>query len=211
MYKNFLKRFFDILLSGLALLVLSPILLIVAILVRIKLGSPIIFKQKRPGLLGEVFELYKFRSMTDARDKNGNLLSDENRSTKFGSFLRSTSLDELPELVNILKGDMAIVGPRPLLPEYLPFYNHTEMHRHDVRPGLTGLAQINGRSYLTWEQIFQYDLEYVNHVSFANDVKIIARTVLKVVKREDIADTNGISNAEKQVHKPLNVERNSNG
>lgn len=208
-YEKYIKRPLDCILSGVALVLLSPILGIIAILVRCKLGSPVLFTQNRPGMNEEIFKLYKFRSMTDDRDKIGNLLPDYKRSTKFGKILRSTSLDELPELINIFKGDMAIVGPRPLLPEYLPYYDENEKHRHDVRPGLTGEAQINGRSFLTWEQIFQYDLDYVNNVSFSNDCNIIVKTVLKVLNREDIADTSNSSSEtlDKRVHKPLNVER----
>lgn len=189
-YEKYIKRLLDIVLSGGALLVLWPVLLITAILVRTKLGSPVIFCQERPGKNEKIFKLYKFRSMTDQRDNNGNLLPDEVRLTKFGKLLRSTSLDELPELWNILKGDMSIVGPRPLLVSYLPYYTEEEKHRHDVRPGLTGLAQVNGRNNLTWEQKFAYDLEYVRHVSLANDVKILFMTVVKVFARADIqADT----------------------
>ncbi len=187
MYKKFFKRFLDILISLISLIILSPIMLIVAILVRIKLGSPIIFKQERPGKNEKIFKLYKFRSMSDKKDENGNLLPDTKRLTKFGKILRSTSLDELPELVNILKGDMSLIGPRPLLVRYLPFYTQEERHRHDVRPGLTGLAQINGRNNLTWEQRFEYDLKYVNNVTFINDLKILFKTFFKVLKREDIA------------------------
>lgn len=185
-YEKYIKRLLDIVLSGGALLVLSPVLLITALLVRVKLGSPVIFCQPRPGKDEKIFNLYKFRSMTDARDENGQLLPDEIRLTKFGKLLRSTSLDELPELWNIFKGDMSIVGPRPLLVEYLPYYTEEEKLRHDVRPGLTGLAQVNGRNNLTWEQKFAYDLEYVNHLSLVNDVKIIIQTVKKVLVRADI-------------------------
>lgn len=187
MYRHFFKRFFDILLSACALLVLSPVLLIVAVLVRIKLGSPIVFCQERPGKDEKIFKMYKFRSMTDERNADGELLPDEARLTKFGRFLRSTSLDELPELWNILKGDMSIVGPRPLLVKYLPYYTEEERHRHDVRPGLTGLAQVNGRNLLTWEERFAFDLEYVQKSSFTLDVRIIRLTVGKVLRREDIA------------------------
>lgn len=185
-YEKYIKRLMDILLSGCALIVLSPVLLVTAILVRTKLGSPVIFCQERPGKDEKIFRLYKFRSMTDQRDAQGNLLPDEVRLTGFGKLLRSTSLDELPELWNILKGDMSIVGPRPLLVEYLPYYTEDERHRHDVRPGLTGLAQINGRNNLTWEQKFAYDLEYVTSLTFVNDVKIVFRTVLKVFTRADV-------------------------
>ena len=165
MYKHFFKRLIDFILSLIALIILSPILLILAILVRIKLGSPIIFKQKRPGLNEKIFTLYKFRTMTDAKDEHGNLLPDEIRLTKFGKLLRSTSLDELPELFNILKGDMAIVGPRPLLVRYLPLYNDHQKHRHDVRPGFTGWAQCNGRNAITWEEKFDLDVYYFDDVN----------------------------------------------
>ncbi len=162
MYRKFFKRFFDVLLSGCALILLSPVLLIVAVLVRTKLGSPVIFCQERPGKNEKIFKMYKFRSMTDARDENGVLLPDEVRLTRLGRILRSTSLDELPELWNILRGDMSIVGPRPLLVKYLPLYNEEQRHRHDVRPGLTGLAQVNGRNAITWEDRFIYDVRYVS-------------------------------------------------
>ena len=176
MYKHFFKRLIDFILSLIALIVLSPILLIVALLVRTKLGSPIIFKQERPGLNEKIFTLYKFRTMTDAKDKQGNLLPDEIRLTKFGKLLRSTSLDELPELFNILKGDMAIVGPRPLLVRYLPLYNEHQKHRHDVRPGFTGWAQCNGRNAISWEEKFDLDVYYTKHVSLLLDIKIILKT-----------------------------------
>lgn len=186
-YELFIKRPLDCFLSLMALIVLSPIMIITAFFVRIKLGTPVLFKQERPGLNESVFVLYKFRTMTDARDENGKLLSDDIRLTRFGRFLRSTSLDELPELMNILKGDMAIIGPRPLLVEYLSYYTEEEHHRHDVRPGLTGWAQINGRNAInSWEERFKYDLEYVNHISFAMDIKVLFLTVWKVLKRSDI-------------------------
>lgn len=187
MYAKYIKRILDFILSLIALIVLSPVLLVVAILVRIKLGSPIIFKQQRPGKDEKIFTLYKFRTMTDKKDENGNLLPDSERLTKFGKVLRSTSLDELPELVNILKGDMSIVGPRPLLVEYLPLYSEEQKHRHDVRPGLTGLAQVSGRNSLSWEEKFNDDLQYIKHITFFEDVKIIFMTVAKVFKREGIA------------------------
>lgn len=187
LYEKYIKRVLDFLLSLMALIVLSPILLIVAVLVRVKLGSPVIFKQERPGLNGKIFKMYKFRTMTNERDENGELLPDDVRLTKFGKLLRKTSLDELPELANIFKGDMSIVGPRPLLVEYLPYYAPWERHRHDVRPGLTGWAQINGRNNIdNWESRFKLDIEYVNKCSFAFDIKIIFLTVMKVVKRSDI-------------------------
>lgn len=185
-YEKYIKRPQDFCCALAAIIVLSPIMAVTALLVRVKLGSPVIFKQERPGLHGKIFTLYKFRTMTDAKDKNGNLLPDEVRLTKFGKMLRSTSLDELPELLNILRGDMAVVGPRPLLVEYLPYYTKEEKHRHDVRPGLTGLAQINGRNTLTWEEKFSYDIKYVKNISFVNDMKIILKTVEKVFKRSDI-------------------------
>lgn len=190
MYAKYIKRILDFGLSLLALIVLSPILLITAILVKVKLGSPVIFKQQRPGKNEKIFTLYKFRTMTDKKDENGNLLPDAERLTKFGKFLRSTSLDELPELVNILKGDMAIVGPRPLLVEYLPLYNERQKHRHDVRPGLTGLAQISGRNSITWEEKFNDDLEYISKISILEDIKIIFATIGKVFKREGISQEN---------------------
>ena len=187
MYAKYIKRILDFILSLIALIVLSPVLLVVAILVRIKLGSPIIFKQQRPGKDEKIFTLYKFRTMTDKKDENGNLLPDSERLTKFGKVLRSTSLDELPELVNILKGDMSIVGPRPLLVEYLPLYSEEQKHRHDVRPGLTGLAQVSGRNSLSWEEKFNDDLQYIKHITLVEDMKIIFMTVAKVFKREGIA------------------------
>jgi len=187
MYAKYIKRILDLILSLMALIVLMPLMIIIGILVRINLGSPIIFKQKRPGKNEKIFTLYKFRTMTDKRDIDGNLLPDEYRLTKFGKFLRSTSLDELPELINIIKGDMAIVGPRPLLVEYLPYYTEEEKHRHDVRPGLTGLAQVNGRNAISWEEKFLEDLEYIKNISVKNDIKIIFKTVGKVFKRDGIS------------------------
>lgn len=187
MYAKYVKRILDFTLSLLALIVLSPVMIVLYILVRIKLGNPVVFKQMRPGKDEKIFELYKFRTMTDEKDEDGNLLPDEVRLTKFGKFLRSTSLDELPELINIIKGDMAIVGPRPLLVQYLEFYNEEQKHRHDVRPGLTGLAQVSGRNSLTWEEKFKQDIEYINHLTFVNDVKIIFMTIGKVFKREGIS------------------------
>lgn len=186
MYAKYTKRILDLILSLMALIVLMPLMIIIGILVRINLGSPIIFKQKRPGKNEKIFTLYKFRTMTDKRDIDGNLLPDEYRLTKFGKFLRSTSLDELPELINIIKGDMAIVGPRPLLVEYLPYYTEEEKHRHDVRPGLTGLAQVNGRNAISWEEKLKYDTEYIKKISFYSDLKIIFKTIKKTIKREDI-------------------------
>ena len=193
MYKHFFKRLIDFILSLIALIILSPILLILAILVRIKLGSPIIFKQKRPGLNEKIFTLYKFRTMTDAKDEHGNLLPDEIRLTKFGKLLRSTSLDELPELFNILKGDMAIVGPRPLLVRYLPLYNDHQKHRHDVRPGFTGWAQCNGRNAISWEATFDLDVYYTKHISLFLDLKIILKTVKVVLFREGISSKTSVT------------------
>lgn len=187
MYKKYIKRLLDVVLSGMALIVLSPVLLVVALLVRTKLGSPVIFHQQRPGKDGEIFTLRKFRTMTDEKDENGELLPDEVRLTKFGKMLRATSLDELPELWNIFRGDMSIVGPRPLLVRYLPRYNEEQKHRHDVRPGLTGWAQVNGRNALTWEKKFEYDVEYVRNISFFMDVKIILKTVMAVIKKDGIS------------------------
>lgn len=187
MYRKFIKRFLDILISLTGIIVLSPVLLVLWVLVRRKLGKPALFMQQRPGKDEKIFKLYKFRSMTDERDEEGNLLPDEMRLTSFGKKLRSTSLDELPELFNILKGDMSVIGPRPLLIKYLPLYNETQKHRHDVRPGLTGLAQINGRNAITWEKKFEYDVEYVNNLSFVLDVKVFFSTIHAVFKREGIS------------------------
>lgn len=193
MYKRFVKRCLDFLLSLAALIILSPVLLLVAILVRCKLGSPILFKQKRPGLHEKIFCMYKFRTMTDAKDADGNLLPDEVRLTKFGKLLRSTSLDELPELFNILKGDMAIVGSRPLLVQYLPRYNERQRRRHDVRPGFTGLAQVNGRNSISWQEKFEWDVRYVENVSFLMDLRIIAKTVKVVLKRDGISSETSVT------------------
>lgn len=190
MYCKYIKRLLDIVVSLCGIVVLSPIYLILGVLVRVKLGTPVIFKQDRPGKDEKIFRLYKFRSMTDEKDESGNLLPDEVRLTPFGKKLRSTSLDELPELFNILKGDMSLIGPRPLLVRYLPRYNEFQRHRHDVRPGLTGLAQINGRNAITWEKKFAYDVEYVNKLSFALDARIFIGTVRAVLKREGISGEN---------------------
>lgn len=186
-YEKYIKRPQDCICALAALIVLSPVMLITAILVRVKLGAPVIFKQERPGLNGRVFTLYKFRTMTDGKDENGELLPDEVRLTRFGKVLRSTSLDELPELVNMLKGDMAVVGPRPLLVQYLPLYNEHQARRHEVRPGFTGYAQVHGRNSITWEDKFDKDVYYVDHISFLGDWKIIFQTVKTVVKREGIS------------------------
>ncbi len=185
-YQKYGKRFLDIIISLSAIIVLSPLLVLLYILVRVKLGSPVIFTQQRPGKDEKLFKMYKFRSMTDCRDENGILLPDDQRLTSFGRKLRSTSLDELPELFNILKGDMSIVGPRPLLVEYLPYYKDEERNRHLVRPGLTGWAQINGRNASSWEQRFDKDLFYIKNLCFLLDVKIIIQTIGKVFKKSDI-------------------------
>lgn len=205
-YARYIKRLLDIVFSGCALIVLSPVLLVVAVLVRIKLGSPVIFCQERPGKDEKIFKMYKFRSMTDARDENGELLPDEVRLTRFGRLLRSTSLDELPELWNIFRGDMSIVGPRPLLVRYLPYYTEAEHHRHDVRPGLTGLAQVSGRNYVTWEQRFQWDLTYVNTVSFKTDLTIVCKTVAVVLSARNIETASSFEH-DGIVYRPLNEER----
>lgn len=186
MYRKFFKRIFDFVISFFAIIILSPLLLLIAILVRIKLGSPVIFKQKRPGLNEEIFTLIKFRTMTNEKEQGGDLLPDDIRLTKFGKWLRSTSLDELPELFNILKGDMSIVGPRPLLKKYLPYYYEYERARSIVRPGITGLAQVNGRNFLTWDERFAIDVEYVNNIKLLKDIEIIIRTLLVVFQKKDI-------------------------
>ena len=186
-YEKYCKRPLDALLSGTALVLLSPVMGITALLVKRKLGSPVLFRQARPGRDEKIFLLCKFRTMTDARDAEGKLLPDEERMTPFGAFLRSTSLDELPELLNSLKGDMALVGPRPLLVQYLPYYTEDERHRHDVRPGLTGLAQISGRNLVQWDQRLAYDVEYVKKITFRGDLTILMKTIGKVLKRADVA------------------------
>ena len=192
-YNRFLKRFFDIVLSFFALVLLSPLLAVLAVLVRIKLGSPVLFTQERPGKNGKIFRLYKFRTMTDERDENGELLPDDVRLTRFGQMLRSTSLDELPEFFNILRGDMSFIGPRPLLVSYLPLYSERQSHRHDVRPGLTGLAQCSGRNLLSWEERFELDVEYVQNVSLSMDVSIIFRTVRGILKKEGISSETSVT------------------
>lgn len=186
MYKC-VKRFFDIVSSLLAIIILAVPMVILAVLIRVKLGGPVLFKQERPGKDGRIFTLIKFRTMTNACDENGELLPDEVRLTKFGVFLRSTSLDELPELFNILKGDMSVIGPRPLLVQYLPRYNEHQSRRHLVRPGLTGWAQVNGRNAISWEQKFDYDVEYVENVNLFLDIKIIFMTVVNVIKKDGIS------------------------
>ncbi len=223
-YRQFFKRFWDIVLSGLAIIVLSPLLLLLTILGRIKMKGNPFFVQPRPGKKGKegkekIFNLIKFRSMTEEKDEDGKYLPDDVRLTKYGRILRSTSLDELPELFNIFKGDMSIIGPRPLLTKYLPYYTDEERLRHSVRPGLTGLAQVNGRNFITWEKIFQFDLNYVNNISFAKDVRIIFLTIKKVLHRDEIADPTTtvkgedgclyvvIDGKKMKVHQGLDIER----
>lgn len=192
-YEKYFKRVLDVFCALVALLVFWWLYIIVAVLVRIKLGNPVLFKQERPGKNEEIFKLYKFRTMTDARDENGNILPDEARLTKFGRALRATSLDELPEVFNILKGEMSLVGPRPLTIQYLPYYSEEERHRHDVRPGLSGLAQVNGRNFIDWDHRLAFDVQYVKKITFMGDLSIILQTALKFVKKEDIAvDTNKV-------------------
>lgn len=193
LYKNHIKRILDITLSSAAIVALSPVMGVTALLVKKKLGSPVIFKQKRPGKDEKIFTMYKFRTMTDQKDSEGNLLPDEVRLTKFGKTLRSTSLDELPELFNIFKGDMSVVGPRPLLIQYLPLYNEEQKHRHDVRPGLTGLAQVNGRNAISWEEKFKLDTQYANSLNFKRDTLIILETVLKVFEKEGISSETAVT------------------
>lgn len=219
MYEKYFKHLLDWGLSFVTVLILSPVLLIIALLVKVKLGTPIIFKQERPGLNEKIFYMYKFRTMTNEKDEEGKLLPDEKRLTKFGKFLRSTSLDELPELFCILKGEMSIIGPRPLMPSYLKWYSENEKHRHDVRPGLTGLAQVNGRSFISWEEIFEYDLKYVNNITFLGDIHIFLKTIKKVFVRENIADLSEaklgkdghyhfcVDGKDVTLHEPLDIER----
>jgi len=203
MYTKYFKRLFGVIFSVIALIVLTPLLLAVAALVRIKLGSPVIFKQQRPGKDEKIFTMYKFRTMTDEKDENGKLLPDEDRLTKFGNFLRSVSLDELPELVNIVKGEMSIVGPRPLLVEYLPLYSEEQKHRHDVKPGLTGLAQVNGRNIVGWDDRFKYDVEYTKNISLRRDIKIIGQTLKVVVKKTGIKSVNSATMEKFEPNKPI--------
>ena len=202
-YERRVKRLLDVAVSGTALVALSPLMGATALLIHKKLGSPVIFHQDRPGKDERVFRLYKFRSMSDARDESGNLLPDDRRLTRFGKLLRRTSIDELPELWNILRGDMSLVGPRPLLIRYLPYYTPEERHRHDVRPGLTGLAQVNGRNNLSWEEKFAFDLAYVRDISFKNDAKIILKTIGKVLRRSDVLSGTALH----KVAGPLDRER----
>jgi len=185
-YQRFIKRPMDLTLSLLSIILLSPVLLIVSLLVRVKLGSPVLFKQQRPGLNEKIFTIYKFRTMTNKKDKQGNLLPDDQRLTKFWKFLRASSLDELPGLFNIFKCNMSIVGPRPLLVQYLPLYNDFQKQRHPVRPGLSGLAQVSGRNAIGWEEKFEYDVKYTQNVSLIGDIKILLKTIYKVIKRDGI-------------------------
>lgn len=205
-YEKYIKRLLDFFCSLLALIVLSPVLLITALLVKFKLGSPVLFKQKRAGLHEKEFEILKFRSMTNETDKNGKLLPDEVRLTSFGRALRSTSLDELPSLINILKGDMSIIGPRALPIRYIPYYTEREHHRHDVRPGLSGLAQVSGRNYVSWEDKFRMDLQYVSNITFLEDFKLILKTVAVVLQHENI-DTGSFIEKDGVIYRPLDVER----
>ena len=200
MYRKYIKRLLDIICASAAIIVFSWLYIIVALLVRIKLGAPIIFRQKRPGKDGEIFTLYKFRTMTDKRGPDGELLPDGERLTPFGKMLRKLSLDELPEAFNILKGDMSVVGPRPLLVEYLEYYTEEEMHRHDVKPGLTGLAQVNGRNAISWEEKFSWDLDYIGNVSFINDLRIVLLTVWKAFVKEE-----GINQEGQETMQPLTM------
>ena len=200
----------DFICSFVAIVVLSPILLIIALLVRIKLGSPVLFEQKRTGLHETEFKILKFRSMTDETDENGNLLPDEMRMTSFGRTLRSTSLDELPSLLNILRGDMSIIGPRALPVRYIPYYTEEEHHRHDVRPGLSGLAQVSGRNYVSWEDKFKMDLQYISNITFMGDIKLILRTIAVVFKHDNI-DTGSFIEKDGVIYRPLDVERDGRG
>lgn len=192
-YRRFIKRPLDFVLALFSIIILSPIFLIVASFIRVKLGGPVIFKQRRPGLNNNVFTMYKFRTMTNEKDKDGNLLPNENRHTKFGRVLRSTSLDELPELFNILKGDMSFIGPRPLLIEYLPLYSLHQKRRHEVKPGLSGLAQVKGRNAISWEEKFNYDVQYVDNMSLLLDIKLIFRTVFQVIKRDGVNSSDSVT------------------
>ena len=218
MYAHFFKRLIDFTLALMAIIILAPLMLVLTVLGRIIMKGNPFFVQPRPGKDEKVFNLIKFRSMTEEKDENGNYLPDEKRLTPYGMFLRKSSFDELPELFNILKGDMAIIGPRPLLVSYLPLYTKEEHHRHDVRPGLTGLAQMHGRNFLTWEEVFAYDLEYVNNITFINDLKIIIGTIKTVLFNADVEDRSKayykdgklvIRDGEKEryIHEPLDVER----
>ncbi|HJF83190.1 undecaprenyl phosphate N,N'-diacetylbacillosamine 1-phosphate transferase [Helicobacter pullorum] len=193
MYKNLIKPILDFILAFLLIIIFSPIILIVALLIKLKLGSPILFTQERPGLNGKIFRIYKFRTMSDERDSKGDLLSDELRLKGFGKFIRKSSLDELPQLFNVLKGEMSFVGPRPLLVEYLKLYNQEQAKRHNVKPGITGWAQVNGRNAISWEEKFKLDVYYVEHISFMLDCKILYMTFFKVLKRKDISSNTNIT------------------
>lgn len=208
MIYKYIKRILDIISSLLAIIILSPLLAVTAVLVKTKLGSPVLFRQERPGKDEKIFTLMKFRTMTDERDENGELLPDEVRLTKFGKFLRSTSIDELPELFNILKGDMSVIGPRPLLVKYLPRYNEHQHRRHEVRPGLSGWAQVNGRNSISWEEKFDLDVEYVDNYSLSKDINILFMTVMSVIKRDGINSDNDVTMEE--FMGSLNVEKNQN-
>ena len=209
-YERHIKRMMDFICSFVAIVVLSPILLIIALLVRIKLGSPVLFEQKRTGLHEKEFKILKFRSMTDETDENGNLLPDEMRMTSFGRTLRSTSLDELPSLLNILRGDMSIIGPRALPVRYIPYYTEEEHQRHDVRPGLSGLAQVSGRNYVSWEDKFKMDFQYISNITFMGDIKLILRTIAVVFKHDNI-DTGSFIEKDGVIYRPLDVERDGRG
>lgn len=221
LYERCFKRILDIIIALTVLIMFFWLYIIIAVMVRVKMGSPVIFAQDRPGKDEKLFKLYKFRTMTDERGQDGELLPDEMRLKKFGRWLRSTSLDELPEMFNILRGDMSLVGPRPLAVDYIPYYSEKERHRHDVRVGLTGLAQVNGRSFISWEEIFEYDVQYVNNITLLGDFKIILQTIFKVISHENIADVTEATTDEKGqlhfnvngidhiLHQPLNVERKS--
>lgn len=211
MYARFFKRPLDFFCALAAIICLSPVLVVLTILGAFKMKGNPFFTQSRPGLNEKIFKLIKFRTMTNEKDANGNLLPDDVRLNAYGKFLRSTSLDELPELLNILKGDMAVIGPRPLLVEYLPRYNSEQKHRHDVRPGLSGLAQVNGRNAITWEQKFKYDVEYVNNVTFLGDVNIILTTLMKAVKREGISGANGEATMTAFMGTPELEQKGANG
>ena len=207
-YEKFIKRPQDFLCALLATIVLSPVMLVTAILVAVKLGRPVLFKQERPGRNAKIFKIYKFRTMTDERDEEGNLLPDDVRLTSFGKKLRSTSLDELPELFNMLKGDMSVVGPRPLMPKYLPRYNEHQARRHEVRPGFTGLAQVHGRNSISWEEKFDWDVKYVDHITFLGDWKIIFETVRTVLKREGITSDTSVTMEEFMGSEEQQIVRN---
>ena len=207
-YRQFFKRFYDVVLSGLAIIVLSPVILVLTVIGAFEMKGNPYFLQERPGKNEKIFKLVKFRSMTNAKDKNGNFLPDEERYVKYGLFLRKLSLDELPELFNIFKGDMSIIGPRPLLVRYLPYYTEEERHRHDVRPGLSGLAQVEGRNFITWEETFQYDLKYVRELSLKMDVSIVLKTIRKVLSKEGISEADGtVDSKGREVHIALDLER----